>query len=55
MLSVFVAATLQDEGAEAVGYFSDGTVFQASNNGSSISVNVDNGTCLGQYYVSHCV
>lgn len=51
---MFVAATLQDQGADAIGYFTDGTVFEASNHGASLSVNVDNGTCLGTYYVSHC-
>ena len=47
------AATLQDNGAGATGYFTDGTLFTAANKGSYILVNVDNGTCIGAYSVSH--
>lgn len=47
------AATLQDNGAEGTGTFSDGTTFSATNSGTYISVNVDNGACIGDYYVSH--
>lgn len=49
--SVSCAATVKDNGADATGSFTDGTIFSATNNGASILVDVDDGVCIGQYYV----
>ena len=48
---VAVAATVS--GDDATGTFTDGTVFTATGESDYISVNVDNGACVGSYYVSH--
>ena len=46
------AATIQDNGASAAGDFPDGTTFSASNDGDTISVDVGDATCEGDYHVS---
>ena len=50
-VDVAFAATLS--GDDATGTFTDGTVFTATGESDYISVNVDNGACVGSYYVSH--
>ena len=50
-VDVAVAATVS--GDDATGTFTDGTVFTATGESDYISVNVDDGTCVGSYYVSH--
>ena len=47
--------TIQGNGASATGSFQDSDAYSivSTNEGAYISVNVDNGACVGNYYVSH--
>ncbi len=52
-VDVDVAVAAIVSGDDATGTFTDGTVFTATGESDYISVNVDNGTCVGSYYVSY--